>query len=191
MRRAKEGEGQDFIPFFTNTTSCRCRSLLPPCVIVCVHTNAACKLCPEPHPERQLLALVPRTVFLFFFPSPPMFWKPTDECFAGRERVAPNWCGDRRAKLVILLTQRESLLIVLTEAAFRAERQGKTWAYPRLPTNTLLYYTLLPAPSPLLALVGLGIYEIFCFAGTENLRLLLNWSMSEHAVGTQYPREQA
>lgn len=69
--------------------------------------------------------------------------------------------------------------------------RAKIWAYPRLPTNTLLYYTLLPAPYPLLALVGLGIYEIFCFAGTENLRILLNWSMSEHTVGTQYPREQA
>lgn len=94
--------------------------------------------------------------------------------------------------LVIPSLQHESPLIIVLRA-FLSEltSRAKTWAYPRLPTNTLLCYTLLPAPYPLLALVGLGIHEIFCFAGTENLSLLLNWSMSEHTTGTQYPREQA
>lgn len=121
-----------------------------------------------------------------------MFRKPADECFAGMERVTPKQRGDPFIGLVIpSMYSKSLLLIVFRQVVSELTVRANIWAYPRLPANTVLYYTLLPTPYPLLALVGLGIYEIFCFAGTENLRLLLNWSMSEHSLGTRYPREQA
>lgn len=162
--------------------------------------RAAYQPCPEPSPKRQLLAPLPLTVFLFFFfPLLFLFFFPLP-CFespqmnvllAGREGLQigavippPGWWYHQ-------CTVNRSFLLCSDKWLSELAGRAKTWACPRLPTNTLLYYTLLPAPYPLLALVGLGIYEIFCFAGTENLRLLLNWSMSEQSVGTQYPRERA
>lgn len=187
----------NFLPFFNNVTS-RCSPDAVSWLLasLSVHTNTP----PTNHVLSRALSVsswhwclvLYFSLFFFLSLSPhPVFWKLVDECFTGEEWGTqigtvispPGWWYYQ------CTTNHSSLLcseMWLSELTGRA----KTWAYPRLPTNTLLYYTILPAPYPPLALVDLGIYEIFCFAGTENLRLLLNLSMSEHTAGTRYPRNR-
>lgn len=129
-RKAKEGGERGFLPFFTNTTPRRCRSLLPPCVIVCAHMPPTSSV-PSPAPTVSswhwclVLYFSFFSLFVFFSLSPPVFWKAADERFAGSERGTSNCGGDPPARLVIPLMHRESLLlIVLRQVVFQADRQG-------------------------------------------------------------------
>lgn len=74
-RKAKEGGERGFLPFFTNTTPRRCRSLLPPCVIVCAHMPPTSSV-PSPAPTVSswhwclVLYFSFFSLFVFFFSFP-------------------------------------------------------------------------------------------------------------------------